>query len=255
MENVPAVLKSMSVEEIAGLPQVIGITELGEGHESVEGIIEITIPRAKVVQFVSAEAKAPEGDRVAPGKFISSLTKAELPKTFIPVFKFTNFVRWNPRKTSDINFDKEYQPGELIFQTTDVKDPRVQRGINFGPNGEAPAVTRYMNFLCYFEGNRLPLILSFAKTSMKGGENLNSLLMSNGGNVWNYKYQIVVNQKAGAEGEYFALDVKPAGLSSGPERVIGKLWFDMFYKKNIKVDQSDEEVAGAQHAADTGFEE
>ncbi len=253
MDNVPAVLKGLTPEVIAALPQVIGVTELGEGHEQVEGVIEITIPRAKVVQFVSAEAKAPiEADRIAPGKFISSLTKQELPKTFIPIFKFTNFVQWNPRKTSDYNFDKNYQPGELIFQTTDVKDPRVQAGMNFGPEGQAPKVTRYMNFLCYFEGNRLPCILSFAKTSMKGGENLNSLLMSTGGNVWNYKYQIVVNQKAGVEGEYYALDVKPAGMSSPEERIVGKLWYDMFYKKNIKVDQSDEEVAGAD-GADAGF--
>lgn len=252
--NVPAVLKSLTPEQIAALPQVIGVTELGEGHENVEGIIEVTIPRAKVVQFVSAEAKLPEGERVAPGKFINSLTKQELPNSFMPIFKFTNFIHWNPRKKDDPNFDKDYQPGELIFQTIDVKDTRVQAGINFGPQGQAPKVTRYMNFMCYFPENRLPLILSFAKTSMRGGENLNSLLQSIGGNVWNNKYQIMIAQKGDVGNEYFAIDVKPAGFSTPEERIIGKLWFDMFHKKNLKVDESNDEGTRAD-ANGKGWEE
>lgn len=252
MENAPAVkaavppaLAGLSPEQLAKLPQVVGIVSLGEGHETVEGILEITMPRARAIQYVSAEAKLPEGERIAPGKFINSLTKEELPKAFIPILKFTTFIQWNPRKTSDANFDKNYQPGELIFQTNEVKDQRVQAGIKFGPNGEAPKVTRYMNFLCYFEGNNLPVILSFAKTSMKAGEALNSLLVSKGGNVWNYKFQVSVVPKSGVEGEYFVLDIKPAGMATEEERVIGKLWFDMFNKKNIKVDQHEDENTAA----------
>lgn len=235
--NLPAALQGLSPEMLANLPQVIGTIPLGEGHENVDGVIEVTIPRAKLIQFTSQEATATGDDRIEAGLIVNSLTKQPLPPLFMPIFKFTNFVRWNPRKKDQRGYDSNYQPGELIFQSTDVKDPRVQEGMNFGPNGEPPIVTRYMNFLCYFEGNGLPLILSFAKTSMKGGEGLNSLMQMHGGNAWNNNYKIVVSIKEGAEGKYYVMDIKPGRISTPEEKVVGKLWFDMFHKKNLKIDE------------------
>ena len=235
--NLPPALQGLNPQQIAELPQVIGTIALGEGHESVDGVLEITIPRAKLIQFTSAEATAEGDQRINPGLMVNSLTKEVLPTVFMPIFKFTNFVRWNPRKKDQHGYDPNYQPGEMIYQTVDVKDPRVQSEMSFGPNGEAPLCTRYMNFLCYFEGNGLPLILSFAKTSMKGGESLNSLMQMKGGNAWNNKYKLVVSIKEGAEGKYYVVNVQPAGMATDKEKVIGKLWFDMFHKKNIKIDE------------------
>lgn len=252
-KNVPAALQGLAPDVLASLPQVIGTIQLGEGHEMVEGVIEITIPRAKLIQFTSQEATAAGEDRINPGLIVNSLTKQELPFVFMPIFKFTNFVRWNPRKKDVYGFDPNYQPGEMMFQTVDVKDPRVQQTdlkypngyLNFGTGGESPIVTRYMNYLCYFEGNGLPLILSFAKSSMKGGEGLNSLLQMYGGNAWTYKYKLIVNLKEGAEGKYYTLEVKPAGKSSSAENIVGKLWFDMFSKKNLKIDEESPEGEAA----------
>lgn len=237
-KNLPTALQGLSPEVLKSLPPVVGTIQLGEGHEVVEGINEITLPRAALMQLTSQAVKeATDELPVKAGTIVNSLTKAVLPKKFLPIFKFTNFIQWNPRKNSDPNFDKDYQPGELIFQTVNVKDPRVVAGIDFGPNGEAPKVTRYMNFLCYFEGCGLPCILSFAKTSMKGGENLNSLLRMNGGNVWDYKYSIITKCKDGQEGSYFTMDVSPAGPSNEQDKIIGKLWFDMFHNKDLKIDE------------------
>lgn len=245
MENTPSV-KNQNMPapvDLKGLPAVFGTMELGFGHEKVEGINEIEIPRAKLVQFTSDEAQAADaGDRVQPGLIINSITRQEIGKEFIPVFKFTTFTQWNPRKKDDPNYDPAFEPGEIIFTTNDPLDKRVREGINFGPNGEPPKVTRYMNFMTYFPGQKLPLILSFAKTSMKAGERLNTLALSAGGNQYDNKYKIVTRLKEGPEGKYFVLEVVPAGASSEEERRIGALWFRMCYNQTLKVHAEAEET-------------
>lgn len=219
-----------------GLPAVFGTMELGFGHERIEGINEIEIPRAKLVQFTSDEAQAAdEKDRVSPGKIINSISRIEIGKEFVPIFKFTTFTQWNPRKKDDPNYDPAFEPGEMIFTTNDPTDPKVREGIAFGPNGEQPKVTRYMNFMTYFPGQKLPLILSFAKSSMKAGERLNTLGMSSGGNLYDNKYKITSKLKEGAEGKYYIFEVFPVGGSSEEERKIGALWFRAFYNQAFKV--------------------
>jgi hypothetical protein len=219
------------------LPAVIGATKLGLGHEKVEGINEIEIPRAKLIQFTSDEATAtnPE-NRLSPGTLINSITRNPIGILFVPVFKFTTFVQWNPRKKDDPNYDPAFELGEIVFQTTDPLDPKVREGIKFGPNGEAPKVTRYMNFLSYFPGQNMPLVLSFAKTSMQAGQRLNTLAISKGGNMWENQYKLSISQREGATGKYFVLDVIDANVKSDEAQLaVGALWFGMFYNKSLKV--------------------
>lgn len=249
--NLPAALQGLTPEILKSLPPVIGTIELGEGHEVVEGMSEITIPRASLMQATSgAVREATDELPVKAGTLINSLTKEILPKKFLPIFKFTNFVCWNPRKKDDPNFNRDFQPGELIFQTTNPKDSRLYQTndlypkgfLDFSRDGAAPKVTRYMNFLCYFDGNSLPLVLSFAKTSMKkGGEALNTLARMYGGSMYSHKYTLTIQSKDGAEGAYYTMEVTPGGVADQKELIIGKLWFDMFHGKDIKVDEENPE--------------
>lgn len=245
MNNLPAENKKNlpDVVDVKGLPAVFGTMELGFGHEKVEGINEIEMPRAKLVQFTSDEAQATDpSDRVNPGLIINSITRQEVGKEFVPVFKFTTFTQWNPRKKDDPNYDPAFEPGEMIFTTNDPLDKRVREGISFGPNGESPKVTRYMNFLTYFPGQKLPLILSFAKSSMKAGERLNTLALSAGGNMFDNKYKIVTRLKEGAEGKYFVFEVVPSGSANEEEKKIGALWFRLCYNQTLKVHAEAEET-------------
>ena len=225
----------------AALPAVIGAAKLGLGHEKVEGINEIEIPRAKLVQFTSDEATATNpDDRVNPGTLINSITRLAIGNIFVPIFKFTTFTQWNPRKKDDPNYDPAFEPGEIVFQTSDPVDPRVRDGIKFGPNGEVPKVTRYMNYLSYFPGQTMPLVLSFAKTSIVAGQRLNTLAISKGGNMWGNQFKVSVVQREGAEGKYFVLGVVDANAKATDEQVaVGNLWFSMFYNKTLKVHEEE----------------
>lgn len=218
-------------------------TALGRGHEEESEMDELEIPRAKLVQYTSGEAKDDDKDaRRDPGLVINSITKEELPQLFVPIFKFTNFIQWNPVKKNDPNFDPAFDPGAIVFSTSDRKDPRVVEGIKFGPNGEAPKVTKYMNFLCYFIGHPYPLVLSFSKTSFLAGKRLNSLTQFSGGDMFSKKYKLVVAKKPSDAGDFFVFTISPGGDVTEEEFKIAERWYEDFRGKTLKVHTDDEQA-------------
>lgn len=230
-----------------GVPATIG-QGLGRGHEEPSDMEDLEIPRANLVQYTSSAAQAPKEERIEPGTIINSITKEPLENIFIPIFKFTNFIQWNPRKKDDPNFDSAYEPGEIVFSTNDNRDPRVVDGAKFGPNGEPPKVTKYMNFLCYFVGHRYPLVLSFSKTSFKAGKTLNSLTQFAGGDMFSNKYRLMVKPDERSGTKFFVLEVVPSGKATADEFRVAEKWYEEFRGKAIKV-HADEEKK------DEGFSE
>lgn len=215
-------------------------SQLGRGHEEESDVDDLEIPRAKLIQFTSDEAQTDDPDlKVDAGKIINSITREELENIFIPIKKFTNFIQWNPRKKDDPYFDQAFEPGEMVFQTSDRRDPRVIEGIKFGENGEPPKVTKYLNFLCCFIGHDYPLILSFSKTSIKAGKSLNSLTQFTGGDMFSRKYKLAVTKRESAGTKYFVMDVVPTGICDPDEFKTAEMWFNQFGNKVIHVHQDD----------------
>lgn len=202
---------------------------LGRGHEEPSDMEDIEIPRATLVQYSSEMAQSSNAsERIDPGTVINNITRKPLGEIFIPIFKFINYIRWNPRKKDDPNFDFAFDPGELIFLTNDPTDPRVVDGKHFGPNGELPKVTKYLNFLSYFPGHEYPLILSFSKTSLGSGKKLNSMTLFEGGDMFEHKYKLSVIQKDNAGTKYFLFDVTPLGKVSPDEFVKAESWYKLY---------------------------
>lgn len=209
----PAVPAEQQKPEIA--PQApgalaVGGISLGEGFE--EGMEGIKLSRAKIVQPTTPEyLKDPQ--RYALGTLVDSITGEKLPAEFIPLLKFTVWIRFNPRKKDDPNFDPAYDAGALIWKSTDPKDPRVLEEGEFGPNGELPKATKFVNFLAIFPGQTLPLILSFAKTALKAGVKLYNLAVRGGGDMCSRRYAISLELVKGDEGTYYVPDVNLAGVT------------------------------------------
>jgi hypothetical protein len=219
-----------------GVPGPAGTPALGRGHEEHSDADELEMPRAKLVQFTSGEAQAEDkAARKDPGTLINSISKNVLGEFFVPIFKFTNFTCWNPRKKDNPNFDPAFEPGELVFSTSDRRDPRVVEGVKFGSNGEAPKVTKYMNFLCYFIGDPYPLVLSFSKTSLNAGKKLNTSSQIGGGDMFSFKYKLAVSLKENAGTKYCVLDVVPCGKATPEEFRLAESWYNRFHDQNIKV--------------------
>ena len=233
-------------------PAVVTAPALGRGHDDHLEQGDFEIPRARIVQFTSEEAQAAdEADRVQPGRFINGITKKEIPPVFIPLFRYKTYTHWNPRKKDDPNYDPAYEVGAMIFSTKDRHDPRVTAtrmledhrnddrevevdGLSFGPNGEYPLITEAFNFLCIFEGQAFPLLLSFQKSSLKTGKILNTMLQEAGGDMFSNKFKLIFEQAENAGNKYYVMKIRAAGKASPEEFKNAEAVFNRFKAIDIE---------------------
>lgn len=196
---------------------------------------DIIIPRVKVIQTLSPERK----DKIAnEGDIINSLTKEKLNgKVFIPVFKFNNNIWWRDRSDG----------GGIRCIARDGKIGTMSDGTNLvcasckrcefdntkQGKDSLPKCTKYINFFGFFAGERMPIILSFAKTSYNEGKKLYSLAKVTMQNMWNYGYTL--NEKLQAKGgnEWFICVPTPAGATEESDREFGLSLYKM-YRNSIQ---------------------
>jgi len=203
---------------------------------------DLIIPRAKLIQALSPEmTEGLEGIKI--GAIINSLTKEVLPQEFIPVFMFKNFIRFNPRSKDDPNFDPEFEPGAVIWKSADPEDKKVQEQTKFGPNGEKPVATTFLNFFSYFPGVPMPIIVSFSKTSYKAGRQLLSLAKFCGGDMFARKYRLVSQMETNDIATYAVMKVVPVGASSPDEFKLGERLWNEFSAKAKDIQVHDAEAA------------
>lgn len=213
------------------------------GYVSEVSNEDIIIPRAKLLQNLSPEIL----DRVKNlnvGDIINNITQEKLPETFIPILFFKNWIRWNPRKKDDRGFDPAFPPAAMIWRTNNPRDERVLNETAFGPNGEKPLATTYLNFLGYFEGESSPIVISFSKTSFKAGKLLLSLCKLSGGDLWNKKYKLISIDETKDGDTYKILKVAPAGNTSEDEKAVCEAIYEEMKNtvSNIVVDEELEDT-------------
>jgi hypothetical protein len=251
-EEVATQLREEEKEEkhltVPGSKEVAAPEAIGRGFEEPTEQQDILIPRCKLLQSVSEEVQdGLEGCR--PGVLVNSLTKELLPDVFIPIFKFTEYMKFNPRREDDPGFDSAYEKGALIWRFTDPRDPRVAE-CEFESDGTKPVGMKLMNFLAYFPGTEMPVVISFNKSSYGAGRKLISLCQFQGGDMFGRKYRLLTKQKEANGTKFFVLDVANMGKANKEEFKVAETWFASFRKQPIDVDASHESVAdaGAQSA-------
>ena len=213
---------------------------------------DMIIPRVKVVQTLSPERK----DKVAnEGDIINSLTKDKLNgKTFVPVFKFNNNIDWRDRSEGggikciarDGRIGEKSDGTQLMCASC-----RRCEFDNTKQGKEAlPKCTKYINFFGFFAGERMPIILSFAKTNYNEGKKLYSLAKVTMQNMWNYGY--VLNEKlmAKAGNEWYIITATPAGATSEEDRAFALEMYKTF-RNSIQTVNYDMDDNGAEAASST----
>ena len=204
---------------------------------------DMIIPRVKVIQTLSPERK----DKLAAeGDIINSLTKEKLNgKVFIPVFKFNNNIWWRDRSDG----------GGIKCIARDGKVGNMSDGTilmcascklcefdNTKQGKEAlPKCTKYINFFGFFEGERTPIILSFAKTSYNEGKKLYSLAKVTMQNMWNYGYTLNEKLQAKSGNEWFICVPSAAGPTQEEDRAFGMSLYKMYREsiQNLNFDMDD----------------
>jgi hypothetical protein len=177
-----------------------------------------------------------EGDgSLRPGFIINSLTKEILPAEFVPVFLGYNWLKFNPRDDKDPKFNPAFAAGALIYRTSDPTDPVVIEEGKFGENGELPTITKFINFLALFVGEKSPILIPFCKTSYKAGKNLISLATfnSDNGKISSHKYRLTSKQQKNDKGTFFVMNVEPAGRSDDESIARADAFYGMYREKPI----------------------
>lgn len=221
-----------------------------------EDTSDVIIPRVKVVQTLSPERKeklAEEGD------IINSLTKEKLNgKKFIPVFKFNNNVLWKPR--SDGGGIQCMARDGRVGETSDgtklmcAQCRRCEFDNSKVGKDAIPTCTKYINFFGFFEGERMPIILSFSKTCYNEGKKLYSLAKVTMQNMWNYGYTISEKLMAKGNNEWYVPVMTAAGPSTDDDREFALNLFKMYRNdlQNMAYDMDDSvNVAEAAPVVDT----
>lgn len=208
---------------------------------------DLIIPRAKLLQALSPEV-VENGKDFHAGMIINNLTKEILPETFIPIFKFTQWIRFNSRNPKDENYNPSFGPGDIIWRSVDPYDPRVTKEGIFGPNGERPLATKFLNFLSYFSGVEMPVVVSFANTSLKAGRQLLSLAKFSLDHIYARQYLLNCKQESNDMGTYFVFTVRLLGRTEKKDYEIAEAWWNDYHDRTIQVHE--EQTEGSDSGAE-----
>ena len=203
---------------------------------------DLKIPRARLLQALSPAVIDDVNGGLRPGMIINDLSSEILSDTFIPIFKFTTWIRFNPRKKEDFGFDPSFAPGDVIWRSNDPIDPKVIDQSKFGENGEKPLATKFLNFFAKFKNENMPVIISFCNSSYNAGRDLLSLARFTPGAMFSRQYKLASKFKENDKGKFFIFTVKPAGNVVDDEFKLCEQWYNTFrpQTKDFKVDMSEE---------------
>lgn len=210
------------------------------GLESKIGREDITIPRAKLLQALSPEVTE-DNATLRSGQLINNITREELPTEFVPIIYTASWTRFNPRDSKDPAFDPDFPAGALIWRSTDPEDERVIADGKWGENGEKPLAGKAHDFLAYFPGVPMPVVISFRNSSFKAGKSLLSLVAFMPGDIWTRKYKLVVEKTENEKGKFFVLAVRTAGVSTPEENAQAENWYNLLKNTEYKVHEDNEE--------------
>ena len=203
---------------------------------------DIIIPRIKVIQALSPErvdGAAVEGD------IINSLTQEKVNgQRFVPIKQYYTNIRWNPDRGADLrmlcrSFDgrvgQDFEEGMLVCATC-----RKNQFDNTKTGRDAqPTCTAYLNFLGFFEGSPMPVVLSFARTNYNEGKKLLSIAKSMRTAAWNYAYTMESRKVSKDKNVWYIMVPKMAGQTDPETRALAFELFKAYERTAIKADYED----------------
>lgn len=206
---------------------------------------DFIIPRIKVIQSLSPERKEKIADE---GAIINSLTKEDLAgKVFIPVYKFTNIIKWRDRADGG-GIEAMARDGKICVPTDGGAPYACAHLAEFDNTKQGrdaiPTHVKYLNFFGFFEGEPMPIILSFSKTNYNEGKRLYSLAKVTMQNMWNHGYTLQPKLVSKGGNEWYIINPQMAGPTSTQDREFGMNLYKQFRDMNdLKFDVEDSSKA------------
>jgi hypothetical protein len=231
---------ALTKQQKSSVATLLAFLQPQEGFDDNPLKSDLKFPTAKLMQSTSDEMKDRELIKANPhisfSAIINSMTKEQLPEEFIPAFLFRSWIRFNGRKEEDRGYDSNFAPGALIWKSNDYLDPRVKEEASWGPAGEQPLATAYMNYLCYFPGVSTPVVIGFARTSYPAGQDLFNLVKSCPTNV----YRLTSDIEDKGKGSYAIFKVNISRKATQEELDLVKKLRDAFYSRKENIEAHDQ---------------
>lgn len=213
---------------------------------------DLIIPRVMLIQNTPPKTVEIDRKQCPPGTIINSVTAQPISDEngsmiVIPIIFGMKWIRWNAQDKNKPGYDPNFELGAKIWESKDPKDPRVLSEGQFGPAGEAPLATKLIEFLVMIPGQKMPIVLSFMKTSYNAGKRLLTLAQfaeEESPDLFGMKYKVSAKETQNAEKQsYFILKVDPAGKCSEDEFKKAESLYNKFHGADIKVHGEEEEAA------------
>lgn len=203
---------------------------------------DIVIPRIKVIQALSPERVdgiAVEGD------LLNSLTQEKVNGLrFVPIKQYYTNIRWNPDRNAELrmlcrSFDgrvgQDYEVGSLVCAV--CKKNQFDNS-KTGKDAQ-PTCTAFLNFLGFFEGNPMPVVLSFARTNYNEGKKMLSIAKSMRTAAWNYAYTMESKKVSKDKNTWYIMIPRMAGETTKDVRILAFELFKAYERTAIKADYED----------------
>jgi len=199
----------------------------GRGYGDNISKDDLLLPRVELLQGQSPVVL--DGKRKA-GEIVNSISKEPLPEDLkiIPVLVEKNFIRWKPRE----------QGGGIEYRTKNPYDPRVMEDTKWHGD-EKPKCTAYLNFLCFIEGQDMPIVVSFCNTSYQTGRKLLTLSKMEGGDIFNRKFRLGALKRENKYGIFYIFTVENAGSTNSEERSKAESLLTVFKDQELMFQEDD----------------
>ena len=198
--------KKEVVKKEAAPPAVINNDNLGFGAGGDNDEL-ISVPRAALVNTGSPALKDPNAV-CKYGDYINSITKQPLKENvFIPIAFSNNWIRFNAKKDDEPGYNPDFGLGDIIWRAGSKNDPTYNDAeAHFGPNGEKPLATHFLNFLSYFPETNSLMMVSFSKGSFYTGRELFNMIHSQKPKMpYTYQYKLGHISKTGPSGDDYLM--------------------------------------------------
>lgn len=177
-------------EVVIYAPQTMDVSHGGTGRE------DLIVPRLMLLQALTPDISS--YFPAVPGDFVDSITKEVVKGTFIPLFAFKYYAKFDATR-------------KMEWGTVDAKDPRVVKGLEWHKDADGnkkTEATEMLNFLVLLDSDSAtPRILTFKRSSLKTGRyfftRLSLVSAKERCPYWTHRYSLSSKETNGAKGTYF----------------------------------------------------
>ena len=211
---------------------------------------DLIIPRLMLIQNTPPKTVVVDRKTCPPGALINSLTALPLQLDdkegipFLPIIRGVKWIRFNAQEEGKPGYDSRFETGGKIWESRDPRDPRVIAEGAWGPKGEPPIATKFIEFLIMVPSEDMPLVIGFSKTSFAAGKQLTSMVQyTKKADIFAEKYRLRAKQEQNDQKQkFYVLTVEKIGDCTPEEYKQAEAYYNGFVGRKLKVHGEEEEA-------------